>query len=134
MTNRPDVLVARLAAQQWGVLSLDELRSCGLSRDAVESRVRSGHLHPLYRGVYAVGHTKLTLEGAFLAAVKACGPTAHLSHFSAAALYGLVRWDYRYPQVTVTAKRRHAGIRIHRTTIPTPPTTRASRSPPPPAP
>ena len=118
MTNRPDVLVARLAAQQWGVLSLDELRSCGLSRDAVESRVRSGHLHPLYRGVYAVGHTKLTLEGAFLAAVKACGPTAHLSHFSAAALYGLVRWDYRYPQVTVTAKRRHAGIRIHRTTIP----------------
>ena len=111
-------LVARLAAQQWGVLSLDELRSCGLSRNAVESRVRNGHLHPLYRGVYAVGHTKLTLEGAFLAAVKACGPTAHLSHFSAAALYGLVRWDYRYPQVTVTAKRRHAGIRIHRTTIP----------------
>ena len=127
--------VAQLAARQWGVLSLDELRSCGLSRDAVESRVRNGHLHPLYRGVYAVGHANLTREGAFLAAVKACGPNAVLSHFSAAALYGLVRWDDRYPEVTTTAKRRHRGIRIHRTTDDsTPPTTRASPSPPPPAP
>ena len=57
------------------------------------------------------------LEGRFLAAVKACGPTAVLSHFSAAALYGLVRWDDRYPEVTVagTATRRHRGIRVHRT-------------------
>ena len=57
-------LVARLAAQQWGVLSLDELRSCGLVATRSKSRVRSGHLHPLYRGVYAVGHTNLALEGA----------------------------------------------------------------------
>src|SRR5688572_1612395 len=113
-TNR----VAQLAAAQWGVLSLDELGSCGLTRKEVMARVRNGHLHSLYRGVYAVGHAKLTLEAAFLAAVKACGPTAHLSHYSTAALYGLVRWDYRYPEVTVTAKRRHAGIRTHRTTTP----------------
>ena len=72
VTNRPDVLIARLAARQWGVLSLRELRSCGLSRDAVETRVRNGHLHPLYRGVYAVGHANLKQEAAFLAAVKAC--------------------------------------------------------------
>jgi very-short-patch-repair endonuclease len=114
LTTRPDVRVARLAQRQWGVLSLEELRMCGLTSDSVESRVRSGHLHPLYRGVYAVGHTKLQLEGRFLAAVKACGPTAHLSHYSAAALYGLVRWDYRYPEVTVTTKRAHRGIRAHR--------------------
>ena len=66
-------------------------------------RVRNGHLHPLYRGVYAVGHANVTLEGRFLAAVKACGPTAVLSHFSAAALYGLVRWDDRFPEVTAPA-------------------------------
>ena len=90
------------------MLSLDELRSCGLSRDAVESRVRNGHLHPLYRGVYAVGHANLPRRARFLAAVKACGPTAVLSHFSAAALYGLVRWDYRYPEVTTTTHGRAA--------------------------
>jgi very-short-patch-repair endonuclease len=117
VTNRPDVLVARLAAQHWGVLSADELRRCGLSNKVVEHRVRSGHLHPLYRGVYAVGHTNVPLEGRFLAAVKACGPTAHLSHFSAAAHYGLVRWDDRYPEVTTTAKRSHRGIRVHRSSM-----------------
>ena len=112
--------MAQVAAHQWGVLSLDELRSCGLTSKAVMSRVRNGHLHPLYRGVYAVGHTKLTREGAFLAAVKACGPNAVLSHYSAAAHYGLVRWDGRYPQVTVadTTPRRHRGIHTHRTTTP----------------
>ena len=100
------------------MLSTDELRACGLSLNAIVVRVRNGRLHPLYRGVYAVGHSNLPLEGHFLAAVKACGPTAHLSHFSAAALYGLMRWDYRYPEVTVTAKRRQGGIRVHRTTTP----------------
>src|SRR6187200_3290103 len=34
-----DMRVARLAAQLWGVLSVDELRECGLSDDAVGVRV-----------------------------------------------------------------------------------------------
>jgi very-short-patch-repair endonuclease len=112
--NRPDVLVARLAATRWGVVSSFDLRRCGLTHRAIESRVRNGHLHPLYRGVYAVGHANLSREGAFLAAVKACGPTAVLSHYSAAALYGLVRWDDRYPEVTTKTVRAHRGIRVHR--------------------
>ena len=118
--NKGDTRVAQLAAQQWGVLAVEELRACGLSRKEVMGRVRSGHLHPLFRGVYAVGHTNLQLEGHFLAAVKACGPNAVLSHFSAAALYGLVRWDDRYPEVTVadTTPRTHRGIRTHRTKAP----------------
>ena len=114
----PDVLVARRAADAWGVLSLDELFACGLSRTEVRNRARNGRLHPLHRGVYAVGHTNLPLEGRFLAAVKACGPRAVLSHHSAAALWGFMQWDERYPEVTVlgTAQRAHRGLRIHRTT------------------
>jgi very-short-patch-repair endonuclease len=114
---RADVEVARRAAERWGVLSLDELRDCGLSRDAVSVRVRNGRLHPIHRTVYAVGHANVPLEGRFLAAVKACGPGAVLSHFSAAALWGLVRWDDRYAEVTVlgTATREHSGLRVHRT-------------------
>jgi len=116
-STRPDVRVAQLAADQWGVLSLDELRACGMTRDAVAVRVRNGRLHPLHRGVYAVGHSNLPLEGRFLAAVKACGSTAVLSHFSAGALYGLVRWDDRHPEVTTTSERAHRGIRTHRSSL-----------------
>jgi hypothetical protein len=93
LDTRPDVLVARVAAEQWGVLSVEELRQCGLSRDGIAVRVRNGQLHPMHRGVYAVGHDNPPLAGRFLAAVKACGPRAVLSHYSAAALWGIVAWD-----------------------------------------
>lgn len=67
--------------------------------------------------MYAIGHANLPLEGCFLAAVKACGPGAILSHFSAAAHLGFVRWDDRFPEVTVLGDgtRAHPGIRVHRT-------------------
>ena len=126
-TRRPDVRVADLAAGQWGVLSLEELRGCGLSRAAVGVRVRNGRLHRRYVGVYAVGHTALSLEGRFLAAVKACGPGTVLSHFAAAGHLGLVRWDDRWPdrwpEVTVTSAgtRRQEGLRVHRTQTLDPP-------------
>lgn len=115
--TRPDGLVARRAARQYGVLSIAELRGCGLTPDAVAARVAKGWLHPLYRGVYAVGHAGVSLEGRFLAAVKACGDGASLSHFSAAAHLGLVRWDGRWPEVTVVGSgtRVHSGLRVHRT-------------------
>jgi hypothetical protein len=81
--------------------------------------VRNSGLHRLFRGVYAVGHPNPPLEGWFLAAVKACGPAAVLSHFSAAALWGFVEWDERLPEVTVGRSRtpRHAGLRAHRSSV-----------------
>lgn len=99
------------------MLSIDDLRRCGLSRNAVAVRVDNGRLHPMHRGVYAVGHANPPLEGRFLAAVKACGPSAALSHFSAATLWGFVDWDGRHLEVTVvgTATRAHRGVRVHRT-------------------
>lgn len=115
--DRPDQRVARLAAQQWGVLSLTELRQCGLSPRAIAMRVLNGRLHPIHREVYAVGHPALSLEGMFLAAVKACGDRAVLSHFSAAALWGMAEWDERRPEVTVlqAGTRLRPGLRVHRT-------------------
>jgi Protein of unknown function (DUF559) len=99
------------------VLSIYELRECGLSDNSVAIRVRNGWLHLLHRGVYAVGHPNVPLQGRLLAAVKACGSRAVLSHFAAGALHGFVDWDGRYPEVTVIgrATRRHHGIRVHRT-------------------
>jgi hypothetical protein len=43
---RPDELVSRRAAQEWGVLSLAELAECDLSRNLVRIRVEKGWLHP----------------------------------------------------------------------------------------
>src|SRR6185503_7019823 len=86
--EQPDTRVARRAEKAWSVLGVRELRACGLSDDAIANRVERGWLHPMHRGVYAVGHGNPPLEGRFLAAVKACGPAALLSHFSAAALWG----------------------------------------------
>jgi predicted transcriptional regulator of viral defense system len=116
---RPDVLAARLAGERWGVLSLDELRACGLSPEAISRRVGRGHLHPMHRGVYAVGHAGPPLEGRWPAAVKACGSAAVLSHFSAATLWGIVEWAERHPEVTVDARapRRHPGVRVHRSSM-----------------
>jgi len=114
--TRADVAIAQLAAQQWGVLSLHELLQCGVSDAGVKRRLQSGHLHRIHRGVYAVGHPNIPLHGRFLAATKACGPTAVLSHHSAAALWGLLKWEERWPEVTVpgTTARTHRGIRVHR--------------------
>jgi hypothetical protein len=108
-----DARCARLAARQWSILDVHELRACGLSDDAILTRVRNSRLHPFYRGVYALGHPNVPLEGRFLAAVKACGPDAVLSHFSAACLYCWFQWDDRFPEVTAPTRRRHRGIRTH---------------------
>ncbi|MGI8920120.1 MAG: hypothetical protein ACR2HD_00370 [Solirubrobacteraceae bacterium] len=51
-----------------------------------DRRVRAGRLHPIHRGVYAVGHSRLTLRGRWMAAVLACGPGAALSHRDAGHL------------------------------------------------
>ena len=110
--------MAELAAEEWGVLSSHELRLCGLTDHEVKRRGRTGRLHRIHQGVYAVGHRALTKEGKWLAAVKACGGGSVLSHYSAGALWGFVEWDDRKPEVTVPGpgSRRHQGIRVHRST------------------
>lgn len=113
----PDARVLRLAAEEWGVLSFEELRRSGLSPSMIRTRVRRGQLHPMHRGVFAVGHPDVTFEGLMLAAVKACGEGAVLSHYSAAALWEMVEWDERHLEVTIkdTTPLVHRGIRVHRT-------------------
>src|SRR3954469_22197456 len=113
-TTSPDGRAARLAAGQWGVLTLDNLRACGLTYRQVQGRVRQGILHPLYKGVFAWGHHNIPTEGRWLAAVLACGPYAVLSHYSAAALYVLVRWDGRPFEITAPSKHSHPRIKAHR--------------------
>ena len=46
------------------MISNAQLHWAGLLPDAITRRVRSGRLHRLYRGVYAVGHTGILAKGA----------------------------------------------------------------------
>jgi Protein of unknown function (DUF559)/Transcriptional regulator, AbiEi antitoxin len=112
-----DVRVARLAARQHGVVSFAELIACGLTPDAIFVRVRNGRLHPLHKGLYAVGHANPSVEGCYLAAVKACGVGAALCRWSGAMLADIIRWEARHPDVLVLGESapQHPRINGHRT-------------------
>ncbi|HVF79860.1 MAG TPA: hypothetical protein VNA28_16310 [Solirubrobacteraceae bacterium] len=110
-------MIAEIASKQHGVIDLDQLRDAGLQIGAIYSRVRTGRLHRLHSRVFAVGHTRLSREGRWLAAVLALGDRALLSHVSAAALWGLRPTGSAAIHVTVpsSAGHRHrAGIVVHR--------------------
>lgn len=116
-TPGSDAQVARLARRDHGVLSTSELLGCGLTRAAIHRRVRARRLHPLFRGVYAVGHLALGDEGRWLAALKAAGPEAVLSHQSAAELWELTPHCPGPVHLTVPAHRHPRparGISAHR--------------------
>jgi hypothetical protein len=99
------------------VITTAELRKCGFNASAIATRQRIGWLHPLHRAVYAFGHPNPPWEGQVLAAVKALGPGALLSHYTACELWGFVDRLERIPDVTVVAagSRPHHKIRVHRT-------------------
>lgn len=106
--------MAAAAARHYGVVDVDELRDCGLSDDAISWRVKAGRLHPLYRGVYALGHPTISLRGRCLAATKACGPDAAISHYSAAFLWGMLEPFQRFPDITAPKPKQHETINTHR--------------------
>ena len=108
-----DAGIAALAKRQYGVVSLAQLTSLRLTRQAVSKRDRAGRLHRIHRGVYAVGHALLTKRGWWVAAVLACGPGAVLSHTSAGELHGIVKG--RGIHVSSPTRSRHGipGLFLH---------------------
>jgi Transcriptional regulator, AbiEi antitoxin len=112
-------MLAELAEGQHGVVSIRQLETrLGYSRNAVQREVAAGRLHRLHRGVYAVGHRRLSPCGRCLAAVLACGPAALLSHGSAAWLWGISRYGPEPLAVTAPQPRKpRPPIRLHRSTL-----------------
>jgi hypothetical protein len=114
-----DAAIAALAARQHAVVSVEQLRTLGLTMAAIQWRADTGRLHRIYHGVYSlVPRSLLSRNGRHMAAVLACGPGALLSHRSAAALHELRRSEAVKIDVTLPRRsgRRHAGIAIHRST------------------
>ncbi|HEX6752360.1 MAG TPA: type IV toxin-antitoxin system AbiEi family antitoxin domain-containing protein, partial [Solirubrobacterales bacterium] len=118
-TRGDDRDIAELARLQHGVVGRGQLVRLGFSEEAIEGRIEAGRLHRLHAGVYAVGHEAIGRESRWLAAVLASGPGAVLSHFSAAALWG-VRPTSR-TQIDVTTRHRSRSspvIRRHLAALP----------------
>jgi predicted transcriptional regulator of viral defense system len=110
-----DAGIAELAGRQHGVVARRQLLGLGLGRGAIDRRIEAKRLHPVHRGVYAVGHRELSRLGWWMAAVLACGPDAVLSHRSAAALWGIREGSPT--RADVSAPRELAsrpGIRVRR--------------------
>lgn len=116
-SDTPDVAIARFAARQYGVITAKQLAAVGLGRSTITERMRSGRLHRIHRGVYAVGHRGLSLHGRFMAAVLACGDGAVLSHGSAAVLWDLLRpldGPVHVSTPSTSGRSTRRGIHLHR--------------------
>lgn len=114
--TRREHAIAALTLDQHSVIALRQLVALGLSASAVRSRVASGRLHRVHRGVFAIGHPRsLTPKGRIMAAVLACSRMAVASHRSAAWLLDLTLRSNPWVDVTVAGStaRRSDAIRIH---------------------
>lgn len=108
-----------LAKSQYGVVARAQLLELGYSNEAIKHRVAKGRLHPIHRGVFALGRPELSLRGQRMAAVLACGPGAVLSHVCAAVLYAL--FD-RCTEISISVpgdrNPRVPDLEIHRVELP----------------
>lgn len=92
------------------------MRNLDIGDRAIDHAVAVGRLHRVFRGVYAVGHPRLSNRGRLMAAVLACGAGTVISHRSAAALLELIDEGPVVIDVIAPGDRgRHIdGIRFHR--------------------
>ncbi|MGI8624850.1 MAG: DUF559 domain-containing protein [Solirubrobacteraceae bacterium] len=106
-----------LAARHHWVLTRAQLLDLGLTADGIRHAVEAGRLFGLHPGVYAVGRSELSLEGRWLAAVRACGEGAVLSHIAAAKLWGVYEGAAARIDVTVPTQAGLLGphgVALHR--------------------
>jgi very-short-patch-repair endonuclease len=113
------VVLRQLADRQHGVVTRTQLLQANFGVGFIGWAVRAGRLQPLYRGVYAVGHTALRRQGWWMAALLACGEGAALSHRTAAQAWRLTDGSLRPIELTVPCQggRKRDGLRIHRTRL-----------------
>jgi very-short-patch-repair endonuclease len=108
--------LARVAGRQHGVVSHAQLNALGFTRAQIARRVAQGRLHRLFHHVYALGHRQIADRAHFRAALLSMGPTAFLSHRSAAAVWGLRAVNLHAIELTVPGSggRRRPGLTLHR--------------------
>jgi very-short-patch-repair endonuclease len=100
-----------------GVITLAQARCVGLTHEAVQRRVRSGHWRRCARGVYFVDDREFTDAARIRAAVWAHGENAAASGLAAAWWHRLTLFAPDVVEVTVPRNshgRSHGGARVRR--------------------
>jgi very-short-patch-repair endonuclease len=103
--------------QHDGVITQAQALRAGLSQDAIDRRVKSGHWLRCSRGVYFVDDRPFTNEARIRAGVWSYGHHAVASGLAAAWWQGLTRFSPEIVEVTVPRDarlRRNPGTRLRR--------------------
>ncbi len=110
-----EATVAWVASRQLALITVLQLHVAGVGRGGVRRRRENGSLHPMYRGVYLVGHPIAPPGALELGAVLTCGQRTLVSHRSAAGLWGFAKPPLGDVEVTVIARgcRSRARLRVH---------------------
>jgi very-short-patch-repair endonuclease len=111
--------IARIGGLQHGAIATRQLRANRVAKATIHRWAQDGRLHPRHRGVWAIGHPRLSDEGRLWAAILAA-PGALLDDITAA-------WAWRilepHPDplllVSATQKRPRPKLRF-RTATPLP--------------
>ncbi len=102
-----------LAEQQHSVVSRDQARALGLSKEARLHLHHRGRWEIVLHSVYRLVGSVPTARQRAMAAVLAAGPDALLSHTSAAGLEGFPGFDIEPLVVTIPRRRRSLpGVRL----------------------
>jgi very-short-patch-repair endonuclease len=115
--ERADVLAARLAERQHGLVTRRQAIEVGMSRGAIRHRLSQGLWVGALPGVYRVTGAPASWEARVLARTLAAGPEAVASHRTAACLWGFDGARRGLPELTIAAGRRYhgpPGARVHR--------------------
>ncbi len=105
MVTRVSRQSAELIEYQRGVLARWQTAGSQDDLSAIGSLVRAGRWQTMYRGVYAAYTGPPARESMLWAAVLRCGPTAALSHFTAAEIDGLADRPSQAMHVTIPGRR-----------------------------
>lgn len=110
-----DLTIASLADRQHGVVARGQLIAEGITSAGIRHRLARGRLHAVHPGIYAVGLSRPSPRGSWMAAVLGGGAGALLSHRAAASLWGILDGVPAAADVVVlrTGTSR-AGVRPHR--------------------
>lgn len=96
------------------MVSTAELVEAGVAAKRIHHLASIGHLHQVFRSVWAVGRPELSFLGWCRAAWLASGPGSAVSHISAARVHQVRSSNGRIHVSIPRGRRGHPGLHVHR--------------------